>query len=165
MGAQNSAVECTMARVAVRNVVVPAPQPEPMSRLRSATRDVSFFRCNSRCRRCVNELSYITPRCLGWEQKGRVSLLKLTFSSRLASLLLRWKTADTVFVVLSFSFQVWKYSLTVSLSLLSTPFTAYQSPSAWLNVRSSAYAFFAETVVGRVRDVYIEVKGCQADRS
>jgi len=36
------------------------------------------------------------------EQKGRVSLLKLTFSSRLASLLLRWKTADTVFVVLSF---------------------------------------------------------------
>jgi len=39
------------------------------------------------------------------EQKGRVLLYKLTFSSRLASLLLRWKTADTVFVVLSFSFQ------------------------------------------------------------
>jgi len=37
---------------------------------------------------------------LGSEQKGRVSLLRLAFSSRLASLLLRWKTDDTVFVVL-----------------------------------------------------------------
>ena len=41
-GAQYSAVEWTRARVAVRNVVAPAPQPEPASRLRSATRDVSF---------------------------------------------------------------------------------------------------------------------------
>jgi len=43
-GEQYSAVECTRARVAVRNVVAPAPQPEPASRLSSATRDVSFLR-------------------------------------------------------------------------------------------------------------------------
>jgi len=43
-----------------------------------------------------------------------------------------WKTADTVFVVMSFSFQVWCYSLTVAMSLLSTPSTACQSPSAFM---------------------------------
>jgi len=37
-GAQYSAVECTRAKVAVRNVVAPAPQPEPASRLKSARR-------------------------------------------------------------------------------------------------------------------------------
>ena len=44
----------------------------------------------------VSDLSNVTPRYLGSGQKGRVLLLKLTFSSHLASLLLRWKTADTV---------------------------------------------------------------------
>jgi len=100
-GAQYSAVECTRVRVAVRNVVAPAPQPEPASRFRSAMHDVSFLRSDLRCRRYVTDLSNVTPRYFGSEQKGRVSLLKLTFSSRLASLLLRWKAADTVFVVLS----------------------------------------------------------------
>ena len=95
-GAQYSAVECTKARAAIRRVVAPAPQPEPASRLMSATRDVSFLRSDSRCRPQVNDVSNVTPRCLGSEQKGRVSLLKLTFSSRLASLLLKWKAADTV---------------------------------------------------------------------
>jgi len=42
-GAQYSAVECTRARVAVHNIVAPAPQPEPASRLKSATCDVSFL--------------------------------------------------------------------------------------------------------------------------
>jgi len=42
--------------VAVRNVVAPALQPEPASRLRSATRDVSFLRSDSRCRRYVSDL-------------------------------------------------------------------------------------------------------------
>ena len=89
-GAQYSAVECTRARVAVRNVVAPAPQPEPANSLRNATRDVSFLRSDSRCRRYVSVLLNVTPRYLGSEKKGRVSLLKLTFSSRLASLLLRF---------------------------------------------------------------------------
>ena len=104
-GAQYSAVQWTRARVAVRNVVVPAPQPEPASRLRSARRDVSFLWSDSWCRRYVSDLSNVILRYLGLEQKGRVSLLKLTFSSSLASLL-RWKTPSTVFVVLSFIFQV-----------------------------------------------------------
>jgi len=105
-GAQYSAVEWTRARVTFRNVVVPAPQPEPASRLRSATRVLSFLRSDSRCQWYVSDLSNVAPRCLGSEQKGRVSLLKLSFSSSSASLLLRWKAADKVFVVLRFSFQV-----------------------------------------------------------
>jgi len=105
-GAQYSAVECTRTRAAIRNVVALAPQPEPASRLRSATRDVSFLRSDSRCRRYVSDRP--VERCskvFGLGVEGRVSLLQLTFGSRLASLLLRWKAADTVFVVLSFSFQ------------------------------------------------------------
>jgi len=72
-GAQYSAVECTRIRMAVRRVVAPALQPEPGSHLRSATRDVSFLRSNSRCRRYFSDLSNVTPRYLGSEQKGRVS--------------------------------------------------------------------------------------------
>jgi len=104
-----SAVECTKARVAIRRVVATETQPAPASRLRSATRDVSFLRSDSRCRRYVSDLSNVTPRYLGSEQTGGASLLYLTFNSRLASLLW-WKAADTVFVVLSCSFQVWRYS-------------------------------------------------------
>jgi len=115
-GAQYSAVEWTRARVAVRRVVAPAPQPEPASRLRSATCDVNFLRSDSKCWRYVSDLSNVTPRCLGSEQKGRVSLLYMTFSSHLASLLLRWKAADTVFVVLNFSFQVWKLKFSTTLA-------------------------------------------------
>ena len=126
-GAQYSAVECTKARVAIRRVVDPAHQPEPASRLRRATRDVSFFRSDSRCRRYVSDLSKVTPRYLGSEQKRRISLLCLTLSSRLASLLLRWKAVDTVFVVLNFSFQVWRYSPTATMSLLSNPSTQWRS--------------------------------------
>ena len=148
-GAQCSAVECIKARVDIRRVVAPAPQPEPANHFRSATRDVSFLRSESRCRRYVSDLSNVTPRYLGSEQKGRFSLLYLTLSSRLVSLLLRWKAADTDFVVLSCSFQVWRYSLTVAMSLLSTPSTACQSPSACRIARSSAYAYCLETVVGR----------------
>jgi len=149
-GAQYSAVEWTRARVAVRNFVAPAPQPEPASRLKSATHEISFLQSDSRCRRYVSDLSNVTLRYLGLEQKGRVSWLKLTFISHLASLLLRWKSADTVFVVLSFSFQVWRYSPTVTMSLLSAPSTACQSPSPCMIARSSAYACFLQMVVGRL---------------
>ena len=99
--------------------------------------------------RYVTSLSNVTPRYLGSEQKGRVSLLILTFSSRLATLLLRWKTAGTVFVVLSFSFHVWRYSHSVAMSLLSAPSTACQSPSVCMIARSSAYAYCVDMVVGR----------------
>ena len=72
----------------------------------------------------MSDLSNVTLRYLGSEQKSRVVLLYLTLSSRLASLLLRMKTADTVFVVLSFSFQVWRYSPTVNMSLVCAHSTA-----------------------------------------
>ena len=55
-GAQHSAVACTRARVAVRSVVAPAPQPEQATRLRRATRDVRFLRSDSRCRRWASDL-------------------------------------------------------------------------------------------------------------
>ena len=58
-GAQYSAVGWTMAGVAVRSFVTPAPQPEPARRLRSATRDVSFLRSDWRCRRYVSDLSNV----------------------------------------------------------------------------------------------------------
>jgi len=77
-----SAVEWTRAKVDVRSLVAPAPQPEPASRLKSATRDINFLRSDSRCRRYVSDLSNVTPRYLGSEQKSKVSLLWLIFSSR-----------------------------------------------------------------------------------
>jgi len=59
--------------VAIRNVVAPAPQPEPTSRLRSATRDVSFLRSDLRCRRYVSELFNVTDVFgLGAEEHGFV---------------------------------------------------------------------------------------------
>jgi len=85
----------------------------------------------------------------GLDQKGWILLMSLTFSSCLASLLLRWKTADTVFVVLNSNFQVWMYSSMVSMSLFNTPFTACQPPSACVNAILSAYAYFLEAMVGK----------------
>ena len=80
-------------KVTVRTVVAPAPQPEPVSRLKSAMHDVNFLRSDSRCRWWVTTLSNISLRYHVSEQKGRVSLLWLIFSSRLSSLLLRWRLA------------------------------------------------------------------------
>ena len=142
-----SAVLCGwkyQARVDTERVAAPAPQLEPASRLRSVEHDVSFLRSDLRCWRYVSDLSNVTLRYLGSEQKSRVVLLYLTLSSRLASLLLRMKTADTVFVVLNFSFQVWRYSPTVNMSLVCAHSTAWQSPSACMIARSSssAYAYF-----------------------
>jgi len=118
-GAQYPAVEWTRDRVAVRNVVAAASQLEPARRLKSATRDVNFLRSDSNCRGCVSILSNVAPRDVGSEKKGMVSLLWLTFSARLVSLLLRWKTANTAFLVPSFNLQVWRYSPTVAMFCLA----------------------------------------------
>ena len=80
-GKKYSAVECTGVRVAIRRVFAPTPQPESARCLRRATHVVSFLRSDSRCRRYVSDLSKVTPRYLGSEKKGRVSLLYLTLSS------------------------------------------------------------------------------------
>jgi len=160
-GEQYSAVECTRARVPIRRVVTAAPQPEPVSRLRSATRGVSFLRSDSRCRRYVRDLSNVSPRNLGSEQKGRVSLF-LTFSSRLASCC--WDgRLDTVFVVLSFTFQICRYSSTVAMFLVSIPSTACQTPSGCKIPRSAAYAYFLETVFGRSEIKMLKRRGARTD--
>jgi len=62
--------------------------------------------------------------CTGNKKYEKVYIGDLTLSSRLASLLLRWKTADIVFVVLSFCFQVWRYSPTAAKSLATLPLPA-----------------------------------------
>ena len=68
--------------------------------------------------RYVSVLSNIIPRYWAHRQKGRISSLKMIFSSRLASLL-RWKTADNVFVVLNFNLQVWSCLPIVAMWLLT----------------------------------------------
>ena len=60
--------------MAVHNVVVPAPQQETASCCRSVTCDVSFLRSGSRCQRCASDLSNVTLRYLGSEQKGVVEV-------------------------------------------------------------------------------------------
>jgi len=55
-------VERTRAKVAVRNLVAPAPLPDPASRLKSATRDVNFLRSDTMCRQYRNDLSNVTTR-------------------------------------------------------------------------------------------------------
>jgi len=78
-GSQYSVVE--WARVAVCNVVAPAPQPEPANCLKSATRDANFLRSESRCRGYLSDLFDASPRYLGLEQKGRFSVLWLSFTT------------------------------------------------------------------------------------
>jgi len=87
---------------------------------------------------------------VGLGAEGQGFVIEVDFQLTLSFLLLRWKTADTVFVVLNFSFQVWSYSPSIAMSLLSTPSTACQSPSACMIARSSAYAYFLEMVVGKL---------------
>ena len=58
---QYSATECTWVRVAVPNVVAPAPQIDPANHLKSPTHAVNFFRTDSRCRRNVSALSNFMP--------------------------------------------------------------------------------------------------------
>jgi len=52
----------------------------------------------------------------GLGEKGQGFVVEPDF--QLNSLLLRWKTADAVFIVLNLNIQVWRYLPTVSMSLL-----------------------------------------------
>ena len=122
-----------------------ASEPARTRRVLSASCEVTQW-----CRRYVSDLPYVTPRYLGSEQKSRVSLLYLTLSSRLASLLLRWKAADAVFVVLSLSFQVWRCSLTVAMSLVSTPpLHARLHQHAWLLDGQHVHTFWRRWLAGQ----------------
>jgi len=79
-GAQYSAVECTRARVATRRVVAPAPQPEDAWCQLLA----KWLKVSTICERPV----LCSSEVYGLGAEG-VSLLYLTFISRLASMLLR----------------------------------------------------------------------------
>ena len=81
---------------------------------------------------------------LGAEGQGFVVVVdfQLTFN-----ILVKVEGCRHRFVVLSFIFQVWRYSPTAAISLLCTPSNACQSPSACMIARSSTYAYFLETVV------------------
>jgi len=158
-GSLLSAVEWTRAKVALRNIVVPAPQSEAASHLKSATRDVSLLRRDSKCWWYVSFLSNVSPRYLGSEQKGRISFLKLAFSSSLAALLLTWKIAETVFAVLSFNFQVLRYLPIVVLCLLSIPSTAY--PISMNNCWIIGLWILSGDDDCQVSGVEVEKKGCQ----
>ena len=68
-GGQYSAVDWTRVKVAVRNVVATAPQPEPARRLKFATRNVNFLLSDSRCKRYVSDQFKVAPRYLGSAQK------------------------------------------------------------------------------------------------
>jgi len=94
----------------------------------------------------------------GLRAEGQGFVVVFDLSSRLPSLLLRWKAAVTVFVVLSLSFQVWRYSPTVAMSLVSTTSTACQSPSAWM---IASICILSGDGDWEVRDVGVEEKGRQ----
>ena len=139
-GAQYSAVEWTRGKVAVANV------GEPANSLKNATCDVSFWRSVSRCReRPVPRYSEV----FGVGTKGRVSSLKFTFSSGLHTLLLRWKTADNVFVVLSFNYQVrsgleiFTYHVFAEHSFHCLPVSTSMHDGY---IGGVSYAYFLETV-------------------
>ena len=54
-----------------------------------------------------------------WSQSKTQGFVVVVDFQLTLSLLLRRKTTDTAFLVLSFYFQVWRYSPTVAMSLLS----------------------------------------------
>ena len=68
-GAQYSAIEWTRARVAVRSVVAPAPQPSQQAA--SGVRRVMLASCEVAQGRYVSNLSNVTPRHLSLRQKSR----------------------------------------------------------------------------------------------
>ena len=130
IGAQYSTTELTKAEVAVRNVVAPALQPGQQVSSREQQDILVFLRSGSRCRRYVSDLSNVTPKHLGSEQKSRVSSLKLTLDSHLTSfLIVEMEDFRHRFIVLSFNIQVWRYLPIIAMCSLSTLYTTCQSPS------------------------------------
>ena len=125
----------------------------PASCLKCATCDVSF--CD--VTQIVGDTWATCPACysdiFGHEAKGRVwhwSYFQLMFSflvEMVASVLLRWKSADTVFVVPSFNFQVWRYLPTVAICFGNTPSTVCLFPPTCMIARLSVYAYVLEMMI------------------
>jgi len=88
-------------------------------------------------------------KVFGLGAEGQGFVVEVDFKLTFDFLVVEMEGCRHCFVVLSFSLQIWRYSPTVAMSLLSTPSTAYQSPTACMIARSSAYAYFLETVFGK----------------
>ena len=115
-GEQYSAVLCSRARVAVHNVVVPAPQANSASFLKSPMHVVNFLYSASRYWQNVRSLSNFMLRYVGSAQYGRAHPSTMIKIFCHASLLLRWKTTNTLLAVLSFNFYFWSYKNIVAMS-------------------------------------------------
>jgi len=80
---------------------------------------------------------------LGAEEQGFVA--EVDFQSRLASLLLRWKTADTVFVMLSFS--VWAGGIHLRLSCPCSVLPQFIEPTIYRTDNLSNRQFIERQIV------------------
>ena len=129
-GAQYSAVEYTRAKAAAL-----APHPDPASRLIRATHEVSFPRSDSRCLWYVSDLSSFTPRYVGIWMEGQAFSIKRNVELTIASLLFRWKAADTILDQQSFRSQIWRYAASVTRSWLRAPLIACQSLAECIKAR------------------------------
>ena len=137
-GAQYSAVEYTRARVAVRRTEAPAPQVVPASRLINETLVLSFLRSDCKCRLYLRDLSSVMPRYFRVLENGSGLPFNSTESSRFSSLLVRWNTDDTVFVLLSFSLHFWRFVCRVAMSWLRVFSKVRLAPAICTSARSSA---------------------------
>ena len=99
----------------------------------------------------------------GLGAEGQSFVVEVDFHLTFSFFVVKVECCQLRFVVLSFSFQVWRYSPTVTMSLLSTPFTACQSPSACMIARSSAYRDILETVVGMSEMKMLKGRGARVD--
>jgi len=140
--AQYAAVEWTRAKVAV-------PSQSQQAASKSATRDINFLRSNSvsAVRACpVQLLGGMWVRRKGWGfvfvVDFQLVLLPCCLGGRLPTLLL-WYWALT-----SRSGDI---HLRMPCLCFSTPSTICHSPSACMIARWLAYAFFLETVFGKLQ--------------
>ena len=97
-------------------------------------------------RNYVSDLSNFTPRYVGTGKNDKSLPLLFTFSSRLPSLLFKWKA---IVIVLAEVQPPWLHDEIVVMSWLKTPSRSFQSPEEWSKARSSAYAYFLEIMEGR----------------
>ena len=137
-GAQYSAVEKTRAWVDSRNVLAEAPQVVPARRRINATLDVTFALTSSRC--CLKDSvrSRRTPRYFGACWTSRRLLSTHTSSSLLASLVLRWYAAATVFPMLSCRRHLRRYATRVPMSSFRPSSIAFHVGRSSMMARSSA---------------------------
>jgi len=74
---------------------------------------------------------------------GQGFVVVVDFQLKFIFLVVEVMTANTVFVALSFSFHVWRYSPTVPMPLLCTSSTVCQSPSACMIAWLFVHAYYA----------------------